>query len=65
MKQYEKPSLTMLELANEMPVICASVPDVSIKPGKAEEGIAPMSCGWNDLPWSEAADNEAEPSSGK
>ena len=52
MRQYIKPSMTIIDLANEMPIICASSPEITVKPGNAEEGVTPMTNGWSEqVPW--------------
>ena len=44
--------MTIIDLASEMPIICASSPEITVKPGNAEEGVTPMTNGWSEqVPW--------------
>lgn len=57
MRQYIKPSISIIDLASEMPIICASSPEINVKPGNADEEIAPMSNGWEEqITWDKSDD---------
>lgn len=57
MRRYIKPSMTIIDLTSERPLICASSPEINVKPGKADEDITPMSNRWKgQVPWDESDD---------
>ncbi len=57
MRRYIKPSMTIIDLTSEIPFICASSPEINVKPGKADEDITPMSNRWKgQVPWDESDD---------
>ena len=49
--------MTIIDLTSERPSICASSPEINVKPGKADEDITPMSNRWKgQVPWDESDD---------